>query len=244
MRAIIRFWAIVGFALTLFGIFWVPKDIADWKQAAQPWMGWLAMVDQNSALWAFSIALFIYIATVEFLPKLRSVLRKDSVYIAIHKAITKNEIGDNYKTVALQLVAKNLGKKSINNLRIRVDRVLFTEGGNDRKGLMLDKYLSLHNLQVYLGPREWILFESMGIDDSLDPFYIGRFIDGDHYRPILPGNKQVVFSAFDGDQFCGKSVVQVDFHGTSSIEFTCTPNLKDEHFVYSERLGIATKKPH
>jgi hypothetical protein len=61
MKNIIRFWASIGFALTLYGIFWLPKDIEDRGDAAAAWQRWIAMFDQNTALWAFSISALLYI---------------------------------------------------------------------------------------------------------------------------------------------------------------------------------------
>ncbi len=43
----------VSVILTVFGILWLPRDALDYQQAAQPWREALAMVDQNTALWAF-----------------------------------------------------------------------------------------------------------------------------------------------------------------------------------------------
>lgn len=66
-----RFKAVIGFALFLFAVFWIPKDVIDWEQAAAPWWDILAMVDQNTALWAFAVMALIYICWIDIRPLLR-----------------------------------------------------------------------------------------------------------------------------------------------------------------------------
>jgi len=68
MKVFGRLWAGAGFALTLFGIFWLPKDVADWKIAAQPWQDILSLTDQNTALWCFAIVSLLYICWMDIRP--------------------------------------------------------------------------------------------------------------------------------------------------------------------------------
>lgn len=49
---ILRFWRALCVVLTLFGIYWLPKDAQDYGAAAEPWQRAWSMVDQNGALWA------------------------------------------------------------------------------------------------------------------------------------------------------------------------------------------------
>lgn len=51
-----------GVFMAAFGIFWLPKDIQDYQDAAVPWREALAMLDQNTALWAFAIILIAVVA--------------------------------------------------------------------------------------------------------------------------------------------------------------------------------------
>lgn len=54
-----------------------PKDIQDWKDAAQPWKRMLAMFDQNSALWIFACLCLAYIGWIEIRPAIKRFLGKD-----------------------------------------------------------------------------------------------------------------------------------------------------------------------
>lgn len=51
-------WAIstISFAV---GLFWLPSDLSDWPQAAEPWKRWLSMVDVTTVLFAI---LFLFSA--------------------------------------------------------------------------------------------------------------------------------------------------------------------------------------
>lgn len=71
-RLLSKKYAAIGFATLLFGIFWLPKDIEDAGDAAEVWQRWLAMLDQNTALWAFSFVALAYIAWMDARPFLRS----------------------------------------------------------------------------------------------------------------------------------------------------------------------------
>jgi hypothetical protein len=64
-RIIKSSWLFVVTAATLLGIFYVPVDTIGIENAAEPWRRWLAMVDQNTALWVFSICLTLYLAWIE-----------------------------------------------------------------------------------------------------------------------------------------------------------------------------------
>jgi hypothetical protein len=68
MNLVKRFWIALGFALTLLGVFWVPKNLEDSHEAATAWQRLFAMVDQNGALWVFSIAALLYIFWIDVRP--------------------------------------------------------------------------------------------------------------------------------------------------------------------------------
>ena len=57
LRVIPHFRKLIAGILMAFGIFWVPKDVQDLDQAADPWRKFVAMIDQNTALWLLVIAL-------------------------------------------------------------------------------------------------------------------------------------------------------------------------------------------
>ena len=57
LRAISFFRRGIAFLLGALGIYWLPKDIADYNEAAPIWRKMLAMIDQNTALWALCLAL-------------------------------------------------------------------------------------------------------------------------------------------------------------------------------------------
>lgn len=69
------FWRVLALALTLFGIFWLPKDIEDWTTAAEPWKRWVSMIDQNTALWLFAFTSLALVFIVELRAFQRSRLR-------------------------------------------------------------------------------------------------------------------------------------------------------------------------
>lgn len=75
MKLLLRLWAATGFTLTLFGIFWLPKDIEDRADAAAPWKRWLDLLDQNAALWVFALLATIYIVWIAVAPPILSWLR-------------------------------------------------------------------------------------------------------------------------------------------------------------------------
>lgn len=60
----------------LFGIFSLPKDVAESKDAAQPWRALLSMVDQNTALWAFAFVAFAYILWMDVRPWVQRKLKE------------------------------------------------------------------------------------------------------------------------------------------------------------------------
>jgi hypothetical protein len=74
MNYFYKFWAGIGFSLTLSGIFWLPKDLSDWKQAADPWQKMFVMIDQNTALWAFSLCALAYIFWIDLRPLIKGKL--------------------------------------------------------------------------------------------------------------------------------------------------------------------------
>lgn len=51
-------WWLIVSAATLIGIFYIPADVGSAGEAAAPWMRVINMIDQNAALWAFSLTLF------------------------------------------------------------------------------------------------------------------------------------------------------------------------------------------
>lgn len=49
-----RFWDAILLFGVLLGIYWMPSDIAAWRDAAEPWKRWLAMIDRETV--AFLVA--------------------------------------------------------------------------------------------------------------------------------------------------------------------------------------------
>ena len=70
MKPILHILKSIGPALALFGFFWLPKDIEDRGEAAVVWWKWFAMIDQNTALWVFSILMAVYITWVNVRPSI------------------------------------------------------------------------------------------------------------------------------------------------------------------------------
>lgn len=68
MKTVRRIAAPLSLLLSLFGVYWLPKDAADWRQAAEPWGQLLRLVDQNTALWIFSSACCLYILLASIWP--------------------------------------------------------------------------------------------------------------------------------------------------------------------------------
>lgn len=58
----------VSFLLSLIGVYWLPKDAIDWRQAAEPWGRLVGLIDQNTALWVFSVACSLYISLASIKP--------------------------------------------------------------------------------------------------------------------------------------------------------------------------------
>lgn len=79
MKILARLYAAIGFTTFLFGIFWLPKDVQDWQQAAAPWKRALSMVDQNTALWIFAIAALAYIIWIDIRPWVKALLQRKRV---------------------------------------------------------------------------------------------------------------------------------------------------------------------
>lgn len=68
LKVISRFWRAIGAASLLLAIFWLPKDIADSAEAAEPWRRALTVVDQNAALWLFSVGVLSWLIWTELRP--------------------------------------------------------------------------------------------------------------------------------------------------------------------------------
>jgi hypothetical protein len=65
MYLVKHFGKAIGVFLLLYGIFWIPKDLEDYSEAAEPWRKAFATLDQNTALWVFAIALSLWIAATD-----------------------------------------------------------------------------------------------------------------------------------------------------------------------------------
>lgn len=72
MRFIKSTWTFFAGLLTVYGIFWLPKDLQDVSEAAEPWRRVLAMVDQTTALWTFAIVAVAYIGWIDARPFYRA----------------------------------------------------------------------------------------------------------------------------------------------------------------------------
>ena len=126
MKILLRFWAVFGFTLTLFGIFWVPKDLEDWQQAAEPWKRWLAMVDQNTALWVFSFVALTYIFWIDIRP----------FYLRWRERSTKHPIEI---TEGIFVQTQTLGGTKINGKALYFNKFYLVVGNGKASGETLRK---------------------------------------------------------------------------------------------------------
>lgn len=74
-----KFWFLVVSVATLVGIFYIPIDTISADEAAAPWLRFLAMFDQNTALWLFSILALCYIIWMDARPYVTSLLRSKHI---------------------------------------------------------------------------------------------------------------------------------------------------------------------
>jgi hypothetical protein len=58
-------WWLIVSAATLIGIFYIPADVESVGEAVAPWGRVVNVVDQNAALWIFSITLFAYLVWLQ-----------------------------------------------------------------------------------------------------------------------------------------------------------------------------------
>lgn len=58
----------IGLPAALYGIFRLPKDLEDINEAAKAWERWLAIIDQNMALWVFAVIATGYIIWIDIRP--------------------------------------------------------------------------------------------------------------------------------------------------------------------------------
>ncbi|MFN3363946.1 MAG: hypothetical protein ACK40W_08280 [Allorhizobium sp.] len=78
MNPFLRFYASIAFALTLLGVFWLPKDVQDWQDAAGPWRDLFSAVDRVTALWVFSAFALLYIFWIDLRPIVKNRLGLDT----------------------------------------------------------------------------------------------------------------------------------------------------------------------
>jgi hypothetical protein len=74
-----RIWVLVVSVATLIGIFYIPADTIGIEEAARPWQRWLAMIDQNTALWIFAICCVCYMGWIEVRPFLAGMIKRKQV---------------------------------------------------------------------------------------------------------------------------------------------------------------------
>lgn len=65
LKVIKSAWWLIVSAATLIGIFYIPADVDGVGEAAVPWMRVINMIDQNTALWIFSLTLLTYLAWLQ-----------------------------------------------------------------------------------------------------------------------------------------------------------------------------------
>lgn len=69
-----KFHLVISSAAALIGIYYIPIDTLGIEDASGPWRKLLSMIDQNSALWFFSISCVLYLIWVETRPFFRDFL--------------------------------------------------------------------------------------------------------------------------------------------------------------------------
>ncbi len=135
MNYFYKFWAVIGFSLTLFGIFWLPKDLSDWEQAADSWQRIFAMIDQNTALWAFSLCALAYIFWIDLRPYVkdranskRKLSKVEDRLVSSGAYLTWDSLSHStLKRMAFQIPLENLSDQRIN---IEVKKVSYFYEGN------------------------------------------------------------------------------------------------------------------
>ncbi len=71
LKFLSHFWKTIGFLFFLLAVYWTPKDVLDWRDAAEPWRRLLAMLDKITLLWAGSIVLLLWLFWSEIRPLIR-----------------------------------------------------------------------------------------------------------------------------------------------------------------------------
>ncbi len=68
LRILASLWKSLAFFVLAVAIFWLPKDVQDYGQAAKPWQKVTALVDQNGALWAVCFLLGAWLLWADVRP--------------------------------------------------------------------------------------------------------------------------------------------------------------------------------
>lgn len=84
-------WRSIGYVLTVFGVYWLPKDVQDSDVAAGPWERVGSMFDQNTALWIVCVGLGAWLIWIDVRPFVREKL--GAKYPPRHAAILQ-ELAD------------------------------------------------------------------------------------------------------------------------------------------------------
>lgn len=119
------FYLSVSFGAFLVSIFYLPVDVVDWETAAKPWEKVLAMFNQNTALWVFSLIALAYIFWIDIRPfvikwkkaKLNPITISDKAFWT-HWLATKFDLGESGKTHAI------ISDPEINSLQRDVSRLI------------------------------------------------------------------------------------------------------------------------
>ncbi len=244
MRAIIRFWASLGFALTLFGIFWLPKDIQDWKDAAQPWKRALAMVDQNTALWVFSIVLLLYLVTIELLPRAITYFQDKNINILLEDIVIDISESKFYEKMAFPFSIKNMGRKNVEDFSLLLERVEFPSRGHN-EGRNVDKYLKPRtNHSGHLRPREFLVYNNiMLVDDKSFPLKICNTTDGVDFVIGEVEDINFIIRPVSRGRFVGKCTLSLKTgHDGKTLTVKAWPTNLREQGLMMIRRNIQPKK--
>jgi len=108
-----KFWVALVTATTLVGIYYIPIDTIGIEEASTPWRNVFLTVDQNNALWCFSILCVLYLVWIETRPFVSDFLYGRVEVKFLH---VSNAVSDTVKTSAAVFTVTNLTKQTVRGL--------------------------------------------------------------------------------------------------------------------------------
>jgi hypothetical protein len=161
-HSIIRIWKTIGVLLVAFGLYWLPKDIQDSGQAAEPWQRAWALVDQNTLLWVALVVMGGWVIYSDLRPLWRE--WRGPKYPTRHAAI-------------LQQIADCIAEaEQVATVRLNALMTLSTEARLDHYQAFHAAQLKVHRLTTqiaYDGPtvttvNDYLHLCGMILDDELN----------------------------------------------------------------------------